>query len=44
LLLEQAYKYVKFMKGKDLDAAQESVKWERFEAYIAAARNAALIF
>jgi hypothetical protein len=43
-LLEQAYKYAKFLEGKDLDTARENAMREHLEEYIAAARDAALIF
>jgi hypothetical protein len=43
-LREQAYKNAKFMEGKDLDAARESAKQGCLEEYIAAARDASLIF
>jgi hypothetical protein len=43
-LLEEAYKYARFGQGKDLDTARDNAERERLEEYIAAARDAALIF
>jgi hypothetical protein len=43
-LLEEAYKNARFGQGKDLDTARDNAEWERLEEYIAAARDAALIF
>jgi hypothetical protein len=43
-LLEEAYKYARFGQGKDLDTARDNAERERLEEYIAAARDAAVIF
>jgi hypothetical protein len=43
-LLESGYKYAKFLGGKDLDSARRNAERNRLEEYIAAARDAALIF